>query len=177
MGKYRAIPGHDGPYLCTWTIVEWQPIFVRPQYARVILDSFRYCRERKGLAVHTFVIMATHLHLIASAVKPATIPDLMRDMKRHTSRQIHQLLLDNGRRRAIALLSGCADPGQDFSLWRAEYHPKLLADQEMFSQKARYVHENPVRAGFVDDPEAWVWSSARSYAGRADAIMDVDLLW
>lgn len=123
MGKYRAIPGHDGPYLCTWTVIEWQPVFVRPQYAGVILDSFRYCRERKGLALHTFVIMPTHVHLIASAVKPATIPDLMRDMKRHTSRQIHRLLLDDGRRRAIALLSGCAEPGQDFSLWRAEYHP------------------------------------------------------
>lgn len=30
-------------------------------------------------------------------------------------------------------------------------------------QRLAYVHNNPVGAGFVDEPRAWAWSSCRSY--------------
>ncbi len=40
----------------------------------------------------------------------------------------------------------------------------------MLRQKLEDIHNNPVKRGFVDDPEHWRWSSARCYAGRAGLI-------
>jgi hypothetical protein len=44
----------------------------------------------------------------------------------------------------------------------------------MYEQKIRYIHENPVRRGYVDEPEHWRYSSARYYAGM-EAMLELDL--
>jgi hypothetical protein len=43
-------------------------------------------------------------------------------------------------------------------------------------QKLEYIHYNPVKRGFVDLPEHWRWSSARSYAGEP-GVVEVDQEW
>ena len=37
-------------------------------------------------------------------------------------------------------------------------------------QKIEYIHNNPLRRGYVDDPVAWRYSSVRNHAGRAGLI-------
>lgn len=51
--------------------------------------------------------------------------------------------------------------GQEF--WQHENHPVLLDTNEMLEQRMNYLHENPVRAGFVSSPEQWLYSSAVDY--------------
>lgn len=52
----------------------------------------------------------------------------------------------------------------------------MYSDQ-MIWQKVNYIHENPVRAGIVDKPEDYLYSSARNYKwDNKDCIMEVDLL-
>ncbi|MBM4083459.1 MAG: transposase [Planctomycetes bacterium] len=177
MGKYHLIPGYAGPYLITWTVVAWQPVFIRPQYFDVLVKSFEFCRAHKGLGLHAFVIMPTHGHMIASGPEEDRLAGLIRDMKRHTSKQIHQMLIEDGRQDLLAVCRTQARPGQDFALWQPEHHPKLLVGEEMALQKVRYIHGNPVRAGFVDEPEHWLYSSARNYADRPDCVTQVDLLF
>ena len=43
-------------------------------------------------------------------------------------------------------------------------------------QKLNYIHNNPVKAGIVDHPEDYIYSSARNYALRKDVVLDVTLL-
>lgn len=43
-------------------------------------------------------------------------------------------------------------------------HPIELSGNTI-QQKLEYIHLNPVAAGFVDVPEAWIYSSARDYCG------------
>jgi hypothetical protein len=38
----------------------------------------------------------------------------------------------------------------------------------MMLQKLEYMHVNPVKRGYVDDPLHWRYSSARNYAGCKD---------
>ena len=45
-----------------------------------------------------------------------------------------------------------------------------LTSNEMMDQKLDYIHMNPVKAGFVDEPESYLYSSARDYAGRKGFI-------
>jgi putative transposase len=46
----------------------------------------------------------------------------------------------------------------------------------MMKQKVEYIHYNPVRRGYVDDPEVWRYSSARSYSGKK-SLIEVNMDW
>jgi REP element-mobilizing transposase RayT len=46
-------------------------------------------------------------------------------------------------------------------VWQSGWHAEAVVDQEFFEQKLSYMHNNPIRAGFVELPEHWVHSSAR----------------
>jgi putative transposase len=54
----------------------------------------------------------------------------------------------------------------DWQFWQQDNHPIELFSNEMMDQKLAYIHNNPVVAGFVDEPAAWLYSSARDYEGK-----------
>ena len=47
--------------------------------------------------------------------------------------------------------------------WQHENHPILPDSAGMLEQRMTYLHENPVRAGFVELAESWKYSSAADY--------------
>jgi REP element-mobilizing transposase RayT len=61
-----------------------------------------------------------------------------------------------------------------------DHHPnaKLLTSEDVFVQKVRYVHQNPVRAGLVEVAEDYRFSSARIWARRPledePLLLDID---
>ena len=44
-------------------------------------------------------------------------------------------------------------------------HPEWIQNEEMMRKKMEYIHQNPVKRGYVDRPEHWRHSSGRNYAG------------
>ena len=58
----------------------------------------------------------------------------------------------------------------EYQVWQEGSQPKLVANDEMMRQKLEYVHNNPVKRGYVDDPLHWRYSSARNYAGQPGLI-------
>lgn len=59
---------------------------------------------------------------------------------------------------------------------RQDNHPIELATNEMQEQRLRHIHHNPVEAGIVLEPEDYLYSSARNYAGLTDTLLDVILI-
>ena len=65
-----------------------------------------------------------------------------------------------------------------YSLW--DHHPdaRLLLTENMLMQRVNYTHQNPVRAGLVQLPEDYRWSSVRFWSGRLHEdeplLMDID---
>ncbi|MEO6833386.1 MAG: hypothetical protein ABI169_14360 [Chitinophagaceae bacterium] len=55
-------------------------------------------------------------------------------------------------------------------------NPIELYSRDVILQKLDYLHQNPVRAGFVEKPEDWLWSSAGDYAGRKGLLEGVILI-
>jgi REP element-mobilizing transposase RayT len=51
----------------------------------------------------------------------------------------------------------------DHQVWQEGFHPKQIIGDSMMIQKIEYIHNNPVKRGFVDFPEDWRYSSARNY--------------
>lgn len=64
--KYRAtIP--DTGYFVTITTVGWIDVFTRPEQKQAIIESLRYCQQKKGLEIYAYCLMTSHLHMLCRA--------------------------------------------------------------------------------------------------------------
>ena len=66
----------------------------------------------------------------------------------------------------------------DFSLYKQRYcaDPELIQGEKMMIQKLEYMHYNPAKRGYVDDPIHWRYSSARNYAEQ-EGLLEVCMEW
>ncbi len=172
--------GHgDGIYFCTDTIISFAYIFVEIEFFEIIIDSLKYCQKEKGLQLVAYVIMPNHIHTILGANND-NISDILRDYKQYTSRKITETLRQRGKARMLSLFKSAskrAGKGNQYKVWQSGSHPQLMDYDEKLFQKIEYIHNNPVRKGFVEDPENWAYSSARNYITNDDSIIEIQKLW
>jgi len=84
MSTGYQISDQNALYFLTFQIVDWIDIFTRRIYKDIIIDSFNYSIEHKGLQLFAYVIMSNHIHLIANSIN-GTLSDNVRDFKKFTS--------------------------------------------------------------------------------------------
>ena len=63
-----------------------------------------------------------------------------------------------------------------YQVWEEGSYPQLIGSEMMMRQKLDYIHQNPVKRGYVDQPEHWRYSSARNYAGQ-EGLIEVERVW
>ena len=133
--------------------------------------------------MYAWVIMSSHVHMILGTSGNYRLEDTIRDMKRHTSRKIRLELEDNNyesRKEWMLWMFGRAgrknSNNLDYQFWIQDNHPIQLSSGNMIEQRLNYIHNNPVEAGYVVQPEHWKWSSAYDYQGGKQGILDVILL-
>ena len=178
--KYKFYNKSD-LYFVTYTVVNWIDIFTRYIYRNVLLDSWNYCIKTKGLKIYAWVIMTNHVHMIISSEKEELSP-IMRDMKSFTSTKLKKLITENpAESRKNWILKILKDAGtknkhnKGFQLWQQHNHPVLLDSNYLLDQKLDYIHNNPVKAEIVENPEDYLYSSARDYAG-VKGLIDIELI-
>jgi putative transposase len=173
--RYRILE-IDQPHFLTCTAVGWLPVFTFPETAQIVLDSWRHLQKRRGWVIYGYVILENHLHLVAFA------PDLVNDLgdfKSYTARRIIDFLQQRGARTLLSQLRMMKLPhktDRTYQLWQEGSHPQAILDEEMLRQKLEYIHNNPVRRGYVDEPAHWRYSSARDYEGRS-GLLTVQTDW
>ena len=167
-------------YYLTIQVVDWVDIFTRPVYRDIVIDSLKYCQSQKGLQIFAYVIMSNHLHLIANHPNEK-LSDIIRDFKKFTSRSIIKAIQEQNESRKEWMLDRFLFRGmqnsrnKEYQFWTHENHAMLLYSNSFIWQKVEYIHNNPVRAGIVEHPEDYLYSSARNYAGLS-GFLDVTLL-
>lgn len=167
--KNRIIPG--SLYFLTMTVVDWVDIFTRPVYKHIIVDALKFCQEKKGLELYAWVLMSNHLHLIAATEEGKNLSDVLRDFKGYTSRKIVATIQEEPESRKYWLLhrfefNAKLNPKvRHYKVWQDGNEAKELLSNTFIDQKLDYIHQNPVRAEWVDEPEHYRYSSATNYAG------------
>lgn len=163
----RRTATSDDLYFITLTVVDWVDIFTRQLYKDYLVDNLAYCQKNKGLEIFAYVIMTNHLHLVAQAQK--NMSDWLRDFKSYTSKGLYRLIETNeeeSRREwmlDIFKQQGKAnDLNKEFQVWQNGSHPTCLSRHyiSMIQQKINYMHDNPIRAGFVPEAYMYTYSSA-----------------
>jgi putative transposase len=103
-------------------------------------------------ALHALCVMTNHLHLIATPRDP---PSLSNFVKRFSQRY------------AQARNRACGATGK---LFEQRYVSIPIADERQLAVTTAYIELNPVRAGMVDTPGEYPWSTYALHAGERSAI-------
>src|SRR5262249_23902094 len=173
--RYRIFE-HGCPHFLTCTVVAWLPVFTRPETVKIILDSWRFLQTEQRLDLFGYVILENHLHLIASA---ADLGKEIGDFKSFTARRIVDYLQTQHAQTLLDLMAyfrARHKKDQEYQVWQEGFHPQQIRDEDMMRQKLEYIHNNPVKRGYVDEPIHWRYSSARNYAGMP-GLIDVITSW
>lgn len=163
-------------HFLTFTTIEWIDIFTKPEYFDLIISAFKYCQKNQGLLLCGFVIMTNHIHCLMSAKEGYCLEDMAASFKKFTTSQIKILLEKDNRKYISALIKSSYSKknGNTFQIWQRENYPEIVESEKFFLQKMNYIHNNPIKKGYILKPEDWIYSSARNYLLDNDSLIKVD---
>jgi len=108
----------------------------------------------QGCAIHAYVLMTNHFHLVATPRRADGLPRMMQSLGRRYVQHVNRTQRRTG------------------TLWEGRYRATPIDAEAYFFACCRYVEENPVRAGMVAAPADHSWSSYRRNAlGAADPLV------
>lgn len=125
-----------------------QPIFTGEADRRMLLAMLgQYAGEFK-VAVHAYVLMDNHFHLLATPPTDDAVPRMMQALGRRYVRYFND------------------SHGRSGTLWEGRYRSSLVQTEAYLLACMAYIDLNPVRAGLVVHPQDYPWSSYGHYAGQ-----------
>jgi len=155
MGRSRyRIADVTQPHFITCTVLHWIPVFTLPETVSIIFDSLRYL-QKEGLKIYAYVILENHLHLV---VQSELLDTDIAQFKSYVATKILLYLKQKGVKTILDQLkfykkAHKTDRASPF--WPEGVHPGLIQNTVMMKQKIEYVHNNPVKRGYVDQAEHW----------------------
>jgi putative transposase len=128
-------------YLLTFCTFERRAFLRDAHIAQMVLSQFRRTAARFGFALSAYCVMPDHVHLLVKG------------------------LSDNSHLRQF-VQSAKRSTGQSFArraghgLWQEGYYDRVVRPEESLLHMARYILENPVRAGLVETPRDYPYAGS-----------------
>ena len=125
--------------------------------------------------------MSSHLHIICRAKEGFQLSDIIRDIKKFTAKKIIERIINEPESRREWVLyrfeyaAKYIKQNAKYMFWKKDNHALHLDTNKMIDQRINYIHQNPVEAGIVDEPEHYMFSSARDYTGKK-GLLEVEIL-
>ena len=119
--------------------------------------------------------MRNHFHLIISGER---LTNIIQSLKRHTARKIIITAESENRKDWLEQFRKYKKSYKiksNYQVWQEGVHPQFISSIDMLEQKMHYIHNNPVKKGYVNSPTEWIYSSARNYQ-EMKGILDIDEL-
>jgi len=155
-----------GPALVfvTTTVRNWIPVFSDDNAAICIIGQLRESIEFYHCSLVGYVLMPSHLHLLLRLPDLRQLSVFMESFKSLSSRKIKQLHLDTYRN----LTTGA------YHLWKPRFDDIVIKSEKQFRIKLDYIHNNPVKSGFVISPTDWRFSSAGDWLDMQPGLIPID---
>ena len=112
-------------------------------------------------------------------VQSDDLPKTMESFKKYTANQILKLLKAENVKillEQFKFYKKAHKTHKEYQIWEEGYQPKLMQTDAMMMSKIKYIHENPVKRGYVDEAVYWRYSSARDYEG-VQGLIEVERFW
>lgn len=130
------------------------PVLARHEDFQFLYQCLRDAAHRNGVAVHAWVLMHNHIHLLLTPATELSLPRTMQAVGRRYAQYFNRCYRRSG------------------SLWEGRYKSTLVDTDGYLLACYRYIELNPVRAGVVRRPDDYPYSSyATNALGRADPLV------
>lgn len=137
-----------------------QACFFADEDCRFYLDWLAEHASKTGCRIHAFVLMTNHVHLLLSADSAATPGALMKALGQRYVQYVNRAYRCSG------------------TLWEGRFRSCPIQDEAYLLVCQRYIELNPVRAGMVEHPGEFRWSSYRANGqGEANALIQPHALY
>ncbi len=172
--------GESTLFFVTSTVTNFDPIFhLGRNYYLILLNSLSWVVNKYSAGIYAYVFMPSHIHLVTEVSSGEILSCLMRDLKKFTSTKVRQELESEGRHSWVERLraNSRGKKGQVFKLWMDRFDDVVLFTEPVLRTKVEYIHQNPVKAGLVRQPEDWEFSSAKDYMGTGKSPFKIVMDW
>lgn len=138
------------------------PVFQKASMKDLVCRSLDEARTSAGLLLFAYVIMPDHFHLLLGTERKPS--ECLRYVNGISSHRVIGFLKDHDYGSSLAKLRHSVGKNRyRHSLWNHHPNLKAITDEDVFIQKVNYIHQNPVRAGLVEDAKTYRWSSIRCW--------------
>jgi len=124
-----------------------QQIFLDEADRRFMLALLHEYSLASQVAVHAYVLMDNHFHLLVTPLQNDSLPKFMQSVGRRYVRYFNNRHVRSG------------------TLWEGRYRSNLIDSEAYLLKCMAYIDLNPVRAGLVEHVQGFIWSSYGHYAG------------
>jgi putative transposase len=155
-------PGFDyagfNRYFITICADQRAPVFLDIEFGQFVAAQFLIFAERFGFELIAYCVMPDHMHgLLAGQSDDSFLEPCLRRYKQFTGYDWKH------ERRHLT------------RLWQEGFHDRILRDNDPTEGVIRYILENPVRAGLVNDPREYPLVGAANY--NIDELLECAMLW
>ncbi|HXE21904.1 MAG TPA: transposase [Rhodoferax sp.] len=131
-----------------------QAIFASAADYQMLLELLHDNARKFGVALHAYVLMTNHFHLLVTPESPDSLPQMMQAVGRRYVRYFNDA------------------QGRSGTLWEGRYRSTLIQTERYLLACMVYIDLNPVRAGLVAEAKDYPWSSHGHYVGlRSDKLV------
>jgi REP element-mobilizing transposase RayT len=171
MSRKYKFSDNEKLYFISFAVVYWIDLFIRKEYKDIAIESWKHCQQNKDLEIYGWCIMTSHVHMIIGS-RGRKLDKIVGEMKSFTSKSLRSAITAHhghgeSRKEWMLWMVGRAGKkngnNKDWQLWQQHNKPLEILGEDMFYQKLDYIHRNPVEAGFVENEEDYLYSSARDF--------------
>ncbi|MDW5444070.1 REP-associated tyrosine transposase [Polaromonas sp. SM01] len=131
-----------------------QAIFSSTADYQTLLGLIDENAKKFGVAIHAYVLMGNHFHLLATPESTEALPKMMQAVGRRYVRYFND------------------SQGRSGTLWEGRYRSTVIQTELYLLACMAYIDLNPVRAGLVAEARDYPWSSHAHYVGlRSDKLV------
>ncbi len=132
----------EGTFFVTADTWQRRSLFASCHFAELFLDVLYSYRAQSKYALHEFVLMPDHFHLIITTGEHVQLDRAV------------QLIRGGFSHRARTELNSTIE------IWQPGFTDHLILEEEDYENHRRYIHQNPVKRGLVEEAEEYPYSSA-----------------
>ena len=149
--KGRVSSPDQAYFITKCTLVPGDKFLASSDCAQAVVDSLLWMRDNQWCRILGFVVMPDHYHMAIGLHSAKSLSELIASLDKYTASRINRSL---GRRGAF---------------WEEGFYDHAIRDRKDFNSILDYIHNNPVAAGLIDEPEGWPYSTANpKYASEID---------
>jgi putative transposase len=159
MGNIKRFYETNAAYFLTTNTENKAAIFGDSRNCKILLVTLEYFKLVLDYRLYGFCIMPDHLHLVIHPVGIYNFSYIMKMIKGSFTRRLNKV------------------DGKIGKIWQKGFYDECIRDSLHLLRVLEYMHNNPLKAGLVHEPEQYLYSSYNHYfqaAYQPNYIIEID---